>query len=304
MKTMPIEPQNKILILGGTGMLGHILLRYLYENTKFDVFATARNIEEIHKYFPPELASRFWRDNVDVGNFDSISHVLSTIKPDIVINCIGIIKQLPVANDPLTTITVNAQFPHRIAQISRDIGARVIHISTDCVFDGKKGMYTEDDIPCADDLYGRTKILGEISYPHCVTLRTSMIGHELKGQYGLVEWFLGQTGTVQGYKNVIYSGFPTIVFSSIIHKYVLPIPDINGIYHISSTPISKFDLLGLIAEKYGKKIDIEPYEDFVQDRSLKSDRFHALTDYVSPAWPELIDAMYEDYEAHKRQYYR
>ena len=302
MNTISIEKQKRILILGGTGMLGHVLLRYLFKNTGHDVFATARNISEIHKYFPPELAGRFRQENVDADDFDSIIRALTKVQPDIVINCIGLIKQLPIANDPLAAITVNAQLPHRIAQISRDVGARMIHISTDCVFDGKKKMYTEDDVPSAKDLYGRTKLLGEVSYPHCITLRTSIIGHELKGHYGLIEWFLRQTGKVRGYKNAIYSGFPTIEFARIIRKYVLLNPDLSGIYHVSSAPISKFDLLGIVVEKYGKKIDIEPYEDFVQNRSLKSELFRTQTGYVPPDWVELVDAMYKDYEAHKKQY--
>jgi dTDP-4-dehydrorhamnose reductase len=302
MNNESIVKNYKILILGGTGMLGHVLLRYIFENTDYDVYATTREIKAIPKYFSSVLATRFGQGNVDVNNFDSVISAMATIKPDIVINCIGIIKQLPISNDPLTAITINAQLPHRIAQLSRDLGARMIHISTDCVFDGKKGIYTEDDIPSADDLYGRTKLLGEVSYPHCVTLRTSIIGHELKSQHGLVEWFLGQTGKVRGYQNAIYSGFPTIEFARIIHKYVLPNPDLSGIYHVSSAPISKFDLLGIIAEKYRKRIDIEPYEHFVQNRSLKSDLFRSLTSYVPPDWPELVDGMYKDYNAHKEQY--
>jgi dTDP-4-dehydrorhamnose reductase len=296
--------QKRILILGGMGMLGHVLFRYLSQNIDYDVYATARNISEIPKYFSPELARKFRQDNVDAASFDTVIRALASIQPDIVINCIGIIKQLPIASDPLTAITVNAQLPHRISLVSRTASARMIHISTDCVFDGKKGMYTEDDIPTADDLYGRTKLLGEVSYPHCVTLRTSIIGHELRGKHGLIEWFLGQTGKVSGYKNSIYSGFPTIELARIIGDYALPNADLSGIYHVSSTPISKFDLLKMVAEKYGKKIDIELYEDFVQDRSLKSELFRAKTGYVPPAWPELIDAMHKDYEANREQYGR
>lgn len=296
--------QKRILILGGTGMLGHVLFRYLSQNTDYDVYATARSISEIPKYFSTELARKFRQDNVDAASFDTVIRALASIQPDIVINCIGIIKQLPIASDPLTAITVNAQLPHRISLVSRAASARMIHISTDCVFDGKKGMYTEDDIPTADDLYGRTKLLGEVSYPHCVTLRTSIIGHELRGKHGLIEWFLGQTGKVSGYKNSIYSGFPTIELARIIGDYTLSNPDLSGIYHVSSTPISKFDLLKMVAEKYGKKIDIELYEDFVQDRSLKSQLFRAKTGYVPPAWPELVDAMHKDYKANREQYGR
>ncbi len=294
--------KNRILILGGTGMLGHVLFRHLSQHTDYDVFATVRNMNEISQFFPASLGTKLRQDAVDAVNFDAVIRTLASIQPSIIINCIGIIKQLPLSSDPLTAITVNAQLPHRISLITRNANARMIHISTDCVFDGKKGLYTENDLPTPIDLYGRTKLLGEVSYPHCVTLRTSIIGHELKGKYGLVEWFLGQTRKVRGYKNAIYSGFPTIELARIISDYVLPNPNLSGVYHVSSPPISKFDLLNIVAEQYGKKIEIEPHENFILDRSLNSELFRAQTGYVPPSWPQLIDAMYRDYESNKEQY--
>ncbi len=296
--------KKKILILGGTGMLGHVLFRYFAQNGGYEVYATSRNFLEAASHFPPELAARLRRGNVDADNFDTVIRALASIQPDIVINCIGAIKQLPTAKDPLTAITVNAQLPHRISLVSRAADARMIHISTDCVFDGKRGMYTEADIPSPEDLYGRTKLLGEVSYPHCVTLRTSIIGHELRGRRGLIEWFLGESVKVRGYKNAIYSGFPTIALAKIILNYVLPDKQMRGVYHVSSKPISKYDLLKLVAEKYGKEIDIEPYEDFVEDRSLISERFYRQTGYTPPEWPDLIDAMHKDFEANREQYGR
>jgi dTDP-4-dehydrorhamnose reductase len=227
---------------------------------------------------------------------------LASVQPDVVINCIGIIKQLLLADDPLSAITTNALLPHRISLISRTVGARVIHISTDCVFNGKKGMYTENDQSNAEDLYGRTKYLGEINYPHCVTLRTSIIGHELKGKYGLIEWFLSQTQKVRGFRKAIYSGFPTIELARIILEYVLPNPALNGIYHVSSEPISKYNLLRLVAERYGKAIEIEPYDDFMQDRSLDSTIFRKATGYQPPSWDELIEMMHNDFLANRRFY--
>jgi dTDP-4-dehydrorhamnose reductase len=178
----------------------------------------------------------------------------------------------------------------------------MIHISTDCVFDGKKGLYTENDMPAPEDLYGRTKLIGEVDYPGCVTLRTSIIGHELKGRHGLIEWFLREKGKVRGYTNAIYTGFPTIEFTRIIHNYVMPQKTLSGLYHVSSEPISKFKLLQLVAEKYGKSIDIEPYNDFVVDRSLESARFRAMAGYSPPSWPDMIDAMFKDYAANRDQY--
>src|SRR4030067_637196 len=160
---------KKILILGGTGMIGHVLFRQLSKHPEYDVYSTVRNYSEAKKYFSPDLVNKIKLDEVDADNFDTIIRSLASIQPDIVINCIGLIKQLPIAGDPLSAITVNAQLPHRISLISRAANARLIHISTACVFNGAKGSYTEDDHSNAEDLYGRTKFLGEVAYPHCVT---------------------------------------------------------------------------------------------------------------------------------------
>ena len=297
-----MNQHKRILILGSTGMLGHLLLRYLSAYPEYDVYATARTLAGLQKHFPEDLLVRFRPDSVDANYFDSVIRALASVQPDIVINCIGIIKHLPGASDPLTAITVNALLPHRISLISRAAGARLIHISTDCVFDGEKGMYTENDQSNAKDLYGRTKYLGEVAYPHCVTLRTSIIGHELKGRYGLIEWFLAQTQKVRGFRKAIYSGFPTIELARIIRDYVLPTPELNGIYHVSSGPISKYDLLCLVAQRYGKVIEIEPYEDFVQDRSLDSTIFRETTGYEPPSWDKLIEMMHSDFLANRNYY--
>jgi dTDP-4-dehydrorhamnose reductase len=248
------------------------------------------------------MITRFRSNIVDADNFDTVIRALASIQPDVVINCIGLIKQLPIASDPLSAITVNAQLPHRISLISRAAGARMIHISTDCVFNGMNGNYTEDDLSSAEDLYGQTKYLGEVSYPHCVTLRTSIIGHELKGRYGLIDWFLGQQGIIRGFTKAIYTGFPTMELARVISDYILPNEELNGVYHVSTDPISKYELLKLVAEKYGKRITIEPYDDFALDRSLDSSRFRSLTGYVTPTWSHLVDAMYHDYDTNRSWY--
>jgi len=297
-----MNKQGKILILGGTGMLGHVLLRYLSEHSDYDVYASARSLSGLQKHFSHNLFSKFRTDPVDAHYFDSVIRALASIQPDIVINCIGIIKQLPSASDPLTAITVNAQLPHRISLICRTAGARLIHISTDCVFNGGKGMYTESDESNAEDLYGRTKYLGELNYQHCVTMRTSIIGHELKGRYGLVEWFLAQMGHVHGFRKVIYTGFPTIEVARIIHNYILPNSELYGTYHVSSEPISKYDLLRKIAQEYDKKIVVEPDDTFVVDRSLDSSVFRKTTGYQPPSWDELIKMMHSDFIANRSFY--
>lgn len=285
---------KKVLILGVTGMLGHTLFAHLSKDESLDVYGTARTLEGPLRWFPPELSAKV-RPNVDGDNFDTIIRALASIQPDIVVNCIGLIKHLPIANDPLMAITTNAQLPHRISLICKTAGARLIHVSTDCVFDGKKGNYTEQDPSNATDLYGRTKYLGEVYYPHCVTLRTSIIGHELKGKYGLVEWFLAQKGKVRGFTNAIYSGFPTVELARIIGEYVIPSESLSGLYHVSSEPISKYDLLKLVSDKYGREIEIEPYDEFRLDRSLDSAHFRDATGYVSSSWPELVDRMHVNY---------
>jgi len=294
---------KKILILGGTGMLGHVLFRSLSRNEDFEVHATTRDYKGLVRFFDIKLKEKIRPQIVEADNFDSVIRALASIQPDIVINCIGLIKQLPLSGDPLSAITINAQLPHRLSLICRTSHARLVHISTDCVFNGRKGMYVESDISDAEDLYGRTKYLGEVSYrPHCITLRTSIIGHELKGRLGLVEWFLAQKEKVNGFTKAIYSGFPTIELSKIISDYIIPNAGLSGVYHVSSEPISKYELLKLVADRYNKEIHIEPFDEFVQDRSLNSALFRQQTGYVPPSWPELIDLMHDDYIRNREVY--
>lgn len=285
---------QRVLILGATGMLGHTLFNELRKTDKLDVYGTARNTSVVEWAFEQAMLEKI-RTGVDAENFDSIIRAMALIKPDIVINCIGLIKQTPLARDPLSAITVNAQLPHRISLVCKSAGARMIHFSTDCAFDGKKGGYTEKDPSDAKDLYGRTKYLGEVEYPRCITLRTSIIGHELKGKRGLVEWFLSQDGRIRGFTKAIYTGFPTVEMARIVSEFVIPNRDLEGLYHVSSEPISKYQLLKLIAREYGKEIEIKPYDDFYCDRSLDSTLFRDKSGYVSPSWQELVQKMHRHY---------
>jgi len=284
---------NNILILGATGMLGHTLF-YEYARRGYSVQATVRSAENIEKYFPSDVAKSIV-SGIDAGNFETVRRLLHSAGPDIVINCIGIVKQLPEAGDPVASISINALFPHKLAAACREIGSRMIHISTDCVFSGEKGMYTENDRPDADDLYGRSKLLGEVDYPNAVTLRTSIIGHEIGSRHGLVEWFLSQEGRVNGYTKAVFSGFPTIEMARIIADHVIPDSGLTGLYHVSSPPISKYDLLREVAERYGKRIEIEKSDDLRCDRSLDSGRFRKATGYRPPAWPELVERMHKHF---------
>ena len=285
---------RKVLILGGAGMLGHTLFRYLSEDSSLDVFATVRSAKELSGWLSVERMKKVHR-GVDIHQTESLLKVFAEVKPDLVVNCIGIIKQVPEAKDPLTMINANALFPHRIALLCGAVSARMIHVSTDCIFDGAKGGYSESDFSDATDLYGRTKLLGEVAYSHCVTLRTSIIGHELKGSYGLVEWFLSQKEKVSGYRRVIYSGLPTVELARIIRDYVIPNPEMTGLYHVSSNPISKYELLKFIKVQYAKPIEIEPEESYRLDRSLDSSLFRSRTGYNPPTWKELVREMHNDF---------
>lgn len=282
----------RILILGGSGMLGHRLWMNLSKDHEVWVTVRSSGVE-----FPdvPEFPRQYVRPMVDALYFEQVTRAFASIQPDLVINCIGLIKQQGhLARDPLFSISLNAMFPHRLSMICRVAKIRLIHISTDCVFSGKKGNYLETDQSDAEDLYGRTKFLGEVTYPHCITLRTSIIGRELKSCLGLIEWFLGQSGSIHGYVNAIYSGFTTDEISRIIENYVIPNPSLSGLYHVSSDPISKYDLLQLANSAFHKDLEIIPDTDFFCDRSLNSARFRELTGYRPPAWSDMIAEMAEN----------
>ena len=280
----------KVLVIGASGMIGSTVMRVLSEPSEWQVFGTLRD-ESNKRFFSDSLAKRLI-PNVDAELQDSVVQVFDQIRPDVVINCAGLTKHKPQAEDPLISIPMNSLVPHRLAALSKLVGARFIHISTDCVFSGEKGGYLEDDFADARDVYGKSKALGEVDYPHAVTLRTSTIGHELQSQYGLLDWFLAQNERCNGYTKAIFSGLPTVVFAQLIRDVVIPHQELSGLYHIAAKPISKFDLLKLIAKVYGKSIHIEPEEKLVIDRSLNSTRFQLATGYIAPEWPELIQLMH------------
>lgn len=281
----------RVMVLGVSGMLGNAVYRVLSANPELSVFGTARS-ESARSHFSPALTEKLVF-NVDVDSQDSLIKAFGSIHPDIVINCIGLVKQLADANDPLLAVPINTLLPHRLAALCKAVNARLVHVSTDCVFSGTKGGYHESDFPDAYDLYGRSKFLGEVDYPHAITLRTSIIGKELSGQRSLVGWFLAQEGQVKGFTRAIFSGLPTMELARVINEYVLPHPELHGLYHVSAQPINKYDLLRLIADVYGKSIDIVPSDELSIDRSLDSSRFRAATGYVPPDWPALVKYMRE-----------
>lgn len=274
----------KILILGGSGMLGHRLWMNLSKVHK--VYYTVRDKTNP---FPQIFTDEHIICGVDGLVTEQITEVIVALHPDVVINCIGLIKQVNNTN-PLPSIMLNTLLPHQLSLICRASHAKFVHISTDCVFSGDKGNYTEHDSSDARDLYGRTKFLGEVYNPDCITLRTSIIGRELKNHLGLIDWFLSQKGEINGYRRAIYSGFTTDELSNIIRDYILD-SNFYGLYHVSSEPISKYELLERVKYAFKKEIVINPDESFVCDRSLDSTRFKSITGYRPPSWEQMIDEM-------------
>jgi len=287
----------KILVLGATGMLGNAMMRVLGEAADLDVFGTVRS-EDARRFFSADTASRLVT-GIDVTDDDALAGVLRKIKPDVVINCIGLIKQLAQADDPVEAITINALLPHRLKKLCDPEGIRLVHFSTDCVFSGAAGHYTEAAPSDAADMYGKSKYLGEVGGANAITLRTSIIGHELQGAYSLIGWFLKQQGQCKGYRKAIFSGLPTTTMAAIVRDQVIPNRALQGLYHVAAQPIAKFDLLRLVADVYGKQIEIIPDDALVIDRSLNADRFAEATQYRAPEWPELIASMHAYYGAGK-----
>ncbi len=283
----------KVLVLGVTGMLGNAVLRVFTGDRQYEVWGTLRSGAAL-RHFPQDSHVRLLC-GVDVLDQDALVAVLGKVKPDVVINCVGLIKQLADAKDPLTALPINAMLPHRLARLCALAGARLIHVSTDCVFSGRKGMYLESDLSDAEDLYGKSKYIGELhDLPHAITLRTSIIGHELGSAYALIDWFLSQQGEVRGFTKAIFSGLPTVELARVMKDFVVPQPQLNGLYHVAAEPIDKFRLLSQVAAQYGKTIGIRPDDALVIDRSLDGSRFAQATGYVAPEWPELIRRMHAD----------
>ena len=280
----------RILILGASGMLGNAMIRMLSEKSDWQVYGTVRSASA-RKFFSEKIADRLI-SGIDAEQQDSLIQAFSRVRPDVVINCVGLIKQMADAEDPLQAIPINSLLPHRLARLCELTGARLVHMSTDCIFSGDKGNYRETDPPDARDLYGRSKLLGELAYPHTVTLRTSIIGHELQSAHGLVGWFLSQQECCKGYAKAIFSGLPTVALAQVVRDVVLQHNDLHGVYHVAAQRISKYDLLKLIAEIYGKAIDIERDDKLVIDRSLNADRFRDATGYIAPDWRSLIKLMH------------
>ncbi|MCJ7621938.1 MAG: SDR family oxidoreductase [Anaerolineaceae bacterium] len=284
----------KILIFGARGMLGHQLCRTLSQ--RMDVWATLRgDPDELQQY--KLLPAERLVGNVNALDSRAVQEVIESVKPSAVVNAIGIVKQRNEIKQAIQTIQVNALFPHQLAEICKQRSVRLIHVSTDCVFSGLRGQYSEVDLPDPVDLYGRSKLIGEIDHSGCLTLRTSIIGWELFERTSLLEWFAKQRGRrIKGYKKAIFTGFTSKVLANLIGDIIDTRPDLNGIYQVSSEPISKHDLLTRLRDELEwDDITIDPDTLFLCDRSLISTRFKTATGWQPPEWSEMIQGLTEEW---------
>jgi dTDP-4-dehydrorhamnose reductase len=278
----------KVLVLGASGMLGHKVLQVFSQ--RFETYGTVRSGAERVEQVAPDAAAIL--DGVSATELDSVASAVSTVRPNAIVNCIGIIKQLDAAKDPIPSIRVNSLFPHELAKVAGTAGARLIHVSTDCVFSGTRGRYAESDTPDPTDLYGRSKLLGEVYDPAALTIRTSIVGRELDSANGLVEWFLNQRGsTVRGFRGAVFSGWSTASLARALAGVIDSQPDLTGVWHVAAAPIAKLDLLTLLRDAFDLDVTIEPDDEVAIDRSLDGSRFESATGIVAPDWPDMVEEL-------------
>jgi dTDP-4-dehydrorhamnose reductase len=282
----------RAIVLGAAGMLGHKLLQRL--RADHEIAGTIRESAPDTNLLRILPGIKLYPD-VHADDLSSLERAIDDWGAQVVLNCIGVIKQTKAASDPITSTTINSLHPHRLAQLTAARGARLIHFSTDCVFSGRRGNYVEDDVPDPVDLYGRSKLLGEVAGPGALTLRTSIVGRELRGHLGLIDWFLSQRGCrIRGFVRALYSGLTTIAAADLVARLVRDHPEVEGLWHVSGDPISKFDLLQIVKRVYGIDVDIAPDEEFVCDRRLDSTRLRERTGWLPPSWEDMIADMHLD----------
>ncbi len=279
-------------------MLGHKLLQ-VFRN-RFDTFVTLRENFEEYDYLELFDKQKTF-DSVNIKEFDRVKEIVELNRPDVIVNAIGVIKHKPEATDFVKTIEINSILPHKLANIAQNINARFITVSTDCVFDGQRGNYSELEHPNATDLYGKSKHLGEVVDDNCLTIRTSIIGREIGSGKSLVEWFLSNSDEeIKGFIRAIYSGFPTVVFAEILANLIENYPKLQGLYHVASDSIDKYSLLELIKRKLDLKATLIPFDEFEIDRSLDSTKFRNETNFVPESWEKMIDRMLDDPTPYKK----
>jgi dTDP-4-dehydrorhamnose reductase len=274
----------RLLVLGAGGMVGHQLVESW--RGRHDVHAAYHRGATAYPVVAPSASF-----DVDATDAAQLRALIAKLRPDAVINAVGAIKQRPEAADPAIAIAANALLPHVAAAACASAGARLVQFSTDCVFSGRAGNYAETAVADADDLYGRSKLLGEVVRPHAITLRTSMIGLELQNGVGLVEWFLAQTRPIRGFRRAIFTGFTTLELARVVERVLVEQPALHGVFHVASAPIDKHALLVGLRDRLGRAIAIEPDDDFRCDRSLDGSAFRAATGYAAPAWPVMLDEL-------------
>ena len=278
---------KKVLLFGATGMAGHVVYYYLQSTGKYDISNVV--------YRTPLTEDSII---VDVTNRDAVADVVHRVHPEIIINCVGILIK-GSREHPDNAILINAYFPHLLKRLSDEVGAKLIHISTDCVFSGKKGNYTEDDFRDADDVYGRSKALGEIINDKDLTIRTSIIGPELKENgEGLFHWFMHQCGEINGFRTAIWGGVTTLELAKAI-DFSLD-NGIVGLIHLSNgVGISKFDLLNLFKEIWVKDTVIKPYDGNEVDKSIEKS---LRLDYEVPSYRQMLVEQFEMMKSYSNLY--
>jgi dTDP-4-dehydrorhamnose reductase len=284
-----MEQVKKIIVIGCKGMAGHVIFEYLTNNTKYEVIGIARGNDY------PAL-----KYDLDITDFKRLRNVLIEERPDIVINCIGILNR-DAEDHPDKAILMNSYFPHFLTHVGKDINFKVIHISTDCVFNGEKGSYKENSIKDGYGIYAQSKALGEIDYGNNLTLRTSIIGPELKPNgIGLFHWFMQQNGVIKGYSEAYWTGVTTIELAKAIHAAIEQ--NIRGLHHlVNDSKINKFDLTNLFKNVFGKNdISIEPYDAYRVDKSLVRTNYDF--DYSVPSYQRMIEEMGVWIHNHKEIY--
>jgi dTDP-4-dehydrorhamnose reductase len=278
---------TRVLVLGAGGMLGHKLLQRLPRT--FETVGSARNLSDRLVAIASKAGARLY-SGLEATDMDAVERLTDEVGPQVIVNCVGLIKQRAEGREAVPAIRINALFPHELAAMAAKRRVRVIHLSTDCVFSGDRGRYTENDRADPVDVYGTSKLLGEVNADNALTMRTSTIGRELSGFHSLMEWFLQQPrgGEVKGYTRAIFSGLTTIALADEIARLISDYPKLSGVYHVAADPISKYDLLRLLQVAFGLDISLVPDAAFHCDRSLDASRYTAATKFVPPSWPAMI----------------
>lgn len=298
---MAENAQKSIVVLGCTGMLGHKLVQTISATTDYHVYGTVRSLNSDRLSQIPKNNKVTIVSDIHADSLTNLENLLAKARPIAVVNCIGIIKQLPEGSQPLPCIKINSLFPHQLAELTKKVGSRLFHFSTDCVYSGIKGHYQETDPTDPQDIYGKSKALGELNGPGCFTIRSSIIGPELGSKLGLFEWFCSQKGrSVKGYRKALYTGFTTAAMSQILLMLIEKFPEISGVWNVASTPISKYEILGLINSHLKLGITIEEDQSYAVNRTLDGSKFEKATGFRPPTWEQMISQLAQDTEIRNR----